>query len=71
MTSSVDDDSRFATVTPEDHSAWIWVAVLLSLSYSIVFLGCRVVDRLHRYGLDDLLLALAYVSIAPLLTSGC
>jgi hypothetical protein len=62
MTSN-DDGNRFATITPDDHSAWIWLAVLHSFCYSICFLGFRVIIKIHRYGLDDLVLALAYVSI--------
>jgi purine-cytosine permease-like protein len=64
MTFNDDGGNRFATITTEDHSAWIWLAVLHLVCYSICFLGFRVIIKLHRYGLDDFLLALAYVSIA-------
>lgn len=64
MTSNDNGGTRFATITPEDHSAWIWLAVLHSLCYSICFLGFRVIIKIHRYGLDDAVLALAYVGIA-------
>lgn len=66
MTSNDNGGIRFATVTPEDHSAWIWLAVLHSICYSICFLGFRVIIKIRRYGLDDLILALAYVSVAAL-----
>jgi len=63
MTSNDNGGVRFSTITPEDHSAWIWLAVLHSFCYSICFLGFRIIIKLHRYGFDDMLLAMAYVSI--------
>jgi hypothetical protein len=55
--------NRFATVTPEDHSAWIWLATLLALAHSLCFLGFRALVKRGRFVIDDGILVAGYVSI--------
>ncbi|KAF7196041.1 hypothetical protein HII31_02667 [Pseudocercospora fuligena] len=67
----------FATVTDDDHSAWIIIAASLGLALTLVFAGIRVFIRKiisPGVGLDDALLAVATVfSIveASLLLGAC
>lgn len=53
--------NRFATVTPEDHSAWIWLATLLALAHSLCFLGFRALVKRGRFVVDDGILVAGYV----------
>lgn len=53
--------NRFAVVTPDNHSAWIWLPTLLALVYSFCFLVFRGIVKLKRYGADDAIIVVAYV----------
>ena len=55
--------SRFSTVTPDDHQAWLWVLSILSLIYSFFMLGARIMVKWKDPGYDDLALGIAYVSL--------
>jgi hypothetical protein len=50
-------------VTPDDHSAWIWLASLHSLAYAFCFLGFRLIVKHTRYAIDDVVLGVGYVSM--------
>jgi hypothetical protein len=49
-------------ITPDDHSTYIWLATLHSLSYALCFLGFRILVKRERYSVDDLILGVGYVS---------
>lgn len=51
----------FETPGQHDHRAWVWVAGLLSLIYSLLCLAARAVGKwgLRRY--DDIVLSCAYL----------
>lgn len=53
---------RFSEITPHDHQAWLWNLSLMSLAFSFLTLGMRIIVKLRMYGVDDLALAIAYVS---------
>ncbi|OCL13909.1 hypothetical protein AOQ84DRAFT_385085 [Glonium stellatum] len=53
--------NRFATVTPDDHSAWIWLATLLALAHSLCFLAFRALVKRGRFVIDDGILVAGYV----------
>ncbi|KAE8365535.1 hypothetical protein BDV27DRAFT_171557 [Aspergillus caelatus] len=56
MSSSNADGDSYVQVTPDDHSAFIIIAALIGLSWSILIIGIRVYLRLKLnppFGLDD------------------
>jgi hypothetical protein len=55
-------DNRFVYITPDDHSGYIWITSLLSLAYAFCFLGFRFIVKRSAYGIDDVVMVLAYVS---------
>jgi hypothetical protein len=60
--------NRFAHLTPEDHSAPLWVVTLLSSIYAILVLAVRLgYVKWRAYGLDDFVLTLAHVCTELLL----
>jgi len=61
-------DDRFARFTPDNHSAVLWIATLLSLIYAALVLVVRLgfVKR-RAHGLDDVVLTLAHVCIQRLI----
>ncbi|PVI00586.1 hypothetical protein DM02DRAFT_614240 [Periconia macrospinosa] len=55
-------DNRFAPFTPEDHSAPIWIASILSLIFAYTILLVRLgFVKWNMHGLDDLLLTLGHL----------
>lgn len=52
---------RLLTVSPSDHSPWLWVTSILSLIYALMVLGCRLLVKWGVLGLDDAALGVAYV----------
>ena len=62
MLTSNDDSSRFSDYNPTNHQAPLWITTSLSLMYSCSLLFVRILVKLKFWGLDDLVLALAYVS---------
>ena len=60
---STSTDDRFAGVTPDNHAAWIWIPTLLGLSYAVCFLGFRAILKGRKFGADDAVLGVAYVSL--------
>jgi len=45
--------------------AWLWVASVISLAYSLMALAIRIILKRKCWGLCDWILILAYVSHAP------
>jgi hypothetical protein len=61
-------DYRFARFTPDDHSAVLWVTLLLSLIYAILVLAVRLgFVKLRAHGLDDVVLSVAHVRICTVI----
>jgi hypothetical protein len=55
--------NRFARFTPENHSAPIWIASILSPIFACLILAVRLgIVKWNVHGLDDVLLTLAHVS---------
>lgn len=54
----------FATVTPDDHSAWILIATALGMACYLFFGGIRILVRVtisHGFALDDYVLCAATI----------
>lgn len=59
---SDDRFTRFTRFTPDNHSALIWIASLLSLIYPILVLFVRLgFVKKGAYSLDDAIISLAHV----------
>lgn len=55
----------YATVTEHDHTAWIYIAAILGIVYSLIFCGIRVVARRstgRSFGTDEAALLVGTVS---------
>lgn len=65
MSSSEAEGPRFSQWTPTDHQAPLWILISLSLIYSCSFLFVRLVVKIKRWALDDVVLGVAYVGSAP------
>lgn len=58
------EDYRFARITPQDHSATLWIVTLLAPIYATLVLGIRLgYTKWRAYGSDDVVVVLAYVRI--------
>ncbi|KAH9826560.1 hypothetical protein Tdes44962_MAKER00524 [Teratosphaeria destructans] len=58
-------ENRFAYYTADDHQAWLWITSVLSLAYASTIAAVRCMVKWKCFGLDDLVLAVAYaVAIA-------
>jgi hypothetical protein len=55
------NDGGFATTTPDDHRAWLWVAGFLSLIYSLLGLAARCVAKWELIWWDDMVLSASYL----------
>ena len=55
------EGSRFSEWSPTDHQAPLWVVNILSPIYSLLFLCVRLIVKYKAWGLDDLVLGMAYV----------
>jgi hypothetical protein len=66
-------DNRFARITTGDHSAAIWVVILLSIIYAVLVLAVRLgFTKWRAHTLDDIVVAIAYVrNEMVLLLSSC
>ncbi|KAF2764012.1 hypothetical protein EJ03DRAFT_42942 [Teratosphaeria nubilosa] len=53
--------NRFAYYTSDDHQAWLWITSVLSLAYASTIAAVRCMVKWKCFGLDDLVLAMAYV----------
>ena len=52
----------FASVTTDDHSATLWVVMLLSTIYAILVLAIRLgFTKRRAYALDDFLVTISYL----------
>ena len=58
---------RFSEVTSDDHSAWVWVATLLGVSFSLLFLCLRAYVKWKRRAVDDFVVVIAYVSSSQIM----
>jgi hypothetical protein len=57
--------NRFARYTPDNHSAPLWIASVLSFIFAFLVLGVRLgYVKLKLYGIDDVVLSLAHVSLS-------
>ena len=56
------DHHGFSTTTSVDHRPWLWTVGLLSLIYSALALGARVMSKWGLLWFDDAILTAAYVS---------
>lgn len=57
-------DYRFSRITPDDHSAVLWVTSLLSLTYSALVLAVRLAFvKRKAHALDDVIITIAHVSV--------
>ncbi len=65
MSSLEAEGPRFSEWTSTDHQAPLWITTSLSLIYSCSFLFVRLVVKLKRWALDDVVLGAAYVGFAP------
>lgn len=66
MSSGNPDGDSYVQVTPDDHSAFIIIAALIGLSWSILIIGIRVYLRLKLnppFGLDDVAAVFGTVNI--------
>ena len=61
MPAPVHYGNRFSVYTSTDHRAALWVLTILSLLYSCLFLGVRLVVKRNFWGPDDIALGLSYV----------
>lgn len=55
--------NRFAYFSPDDHSAPLWIAAILSFIYVIGVLVLRVFIKWRYLGWDDFLVAASTVSV--------
>jgi hypothetical protein len=56
----------FALATSDDHTAWIAIAVVLGLAYSLLFIALRITIRLstrQRSSHDDYIMGVATVRL--------
>lgn len=53
---------RFSEISAHDHQAWLWNISLMSLTFSFLTLGMRMIVKWRMYGIDDAALAVGYVS---------
>ena len=56
----------FGTPTVDDRRAWLWVAMIVSCSYSLLALCVRIFCKWGVLGADEVLLGAAYVSCSLL-----
>ncbi|USP80150.1 hypothetical protein yc1106_07424 [Curvularia clavata] len=57
------EDYRFARITPDDHSATLWIVTLLAPIYATLVLGVRLgYTKWRAFGSDDIVVILAYVA---------
>lgn len=60
-------DNRFAHITPDNHSAPLWVASLLSLIYTVLVLAIRLgYTKWKAHTIDDIVIILAHVCVRML-----
>jgi hypothetical protein len=58
-----DSSYRFAHVTVDDHSAVLWVVILLSIIYAILVFAVRLIyTKWRAHAFDDIVATLAHVS---------
>lgn len=58
----MEDENRWARVTPDDHSGTLYIVTFLGLTYSSVTFLTRLLIKWHMLGLDDLAMLFAEVS---------
>jgi len=63
MSSTPDEGPRFSEYTPTNHQAPLWILTSLSLIYSVVLLIVRFAVKVKRWGIDDIVLGVAYVCL--------
>jgi hypothetical protein len=57
----------FARITPDDHSAILWITTLLSTIYAALVLAVRLgFTKWRAHALDDIIVTIAHVGIAKL-----
>lgn len=54
-------DTGFSRPDEDDQRGWLWVVTILSIIYSVAFLGARVFIKYGQLGKDDVVLGIAYV----------
>lgn len=54
-------DAGFSRPDEDDQRGWLWVVTILSIIYSVAFLGARVFIKYGQLGIDDIVLGIAYV----------
>jgi hypothetical protein len=59
--SSSGDGWRFSVYSATDHRAPVWIFTILSLIYATVFLLIRLAIKTKFWGVDDIVLGVAYV----------
>lgn len=55
------DNAGFTRPDEDDQRGWLWVVTILSIIYSLAFLGAIVFVKYGQLGRDDLILGIAYV----------
>lgn len=58
-----DHENRFSEYTSTNHQPLLWILTSLSLAYSVVFLLIRIFLKQTGRGIDDAVLAGAYVRV--------
>lgn len=56
-------DGGFGPPTSEDRRPWLWVAMIVSCAYSLMTLGARLMSKWNLLSCEDVMLAVAYVSL--------
>jgi hypothetical protein len=56
--------NSLATVTGTDHRAWLWITVITCTIICPILLLGRGIVRHRKYGLDDLVVVLSFVSLS-------
>ena len=55
--------NSFAPITPDDHAGYIWVAVLISMTMSLLVAAARTWIKKNTFGMDDALFIASIVSL--------
>jgi hypothetical protein len=58
-------NAGFQTPTSDDHRPWVWVVTLLSLIYSFLCLGARMLAKWEMFWWDDAILGMSMGNTDP------
>lgn len=55
------NDAGLSRPTDQDRRGWVWIVTILSIIYSLCFLGARIFGKYGLLWFDDAVLGVAYV----------